>query len=50
MTLYDVKELLGHANVVTTQRYAHLSKARLREAAQEAGRFYGNPENLKRSD
>lgn len=40
MTLYDVKELLGHANVVTTQRYAHLSKARLREAAQEAGKFY----------
>ena len=33
MTLYDVKEVLGHANIATTQRYAHLSQERLREAA-----------------
>lgn len=41
MTLYDVKELLGHANIATTQRYAHLSRERLMEAASKAGTHYG---------
>ena len=40
MTLYDVKELLGHANIATTQRYAHLSQDRLMEAASKAGAHY----------
>ena len=40
MTLYDVKELLGHANIATTQRYAHLSQQRLMEAASKADLHY----------
>lgn len=42
MTLYDVKEILGHANIKTTQRYAHLSNHRLRKAAESVSDFYGD--------
>lgn len=42
MTLYDVKEALGHAHIATTQRYAHLSPERLREAVDQAGHHYGS--------
>jgi site-specific recombinase XerD len=42
MTLYDVKEILGHANIKTTQRYAHLSNSRLRKAAESVSDFYGD--------
>ena len=40
MTLYDVKQLLGHANIATTQRYAHLSPGRLQTAVNAAGQFF----------
>ena len=40
MTLYDVKELLGHASMVTTQRYAHLAPGRLMHAAAQAEAHY----------
>ncbi len=32
--LYSVKELLGHANITTTQIYSHLTKKNLREAVE----------------
>ena len=41
MTLDDVKEMLGHANIKTTERYAHLSRERLRTAAASVETFYG---------
>ena len=42
MTLYDVKEILGHSNIRTTERYAHLSNSRLRQAAESVTSFYDN--------
>ena len=37
MTLYDVKEILGHANIKTTQRYAHLLDDPLRAGLEQVG-------------
>lgn len=33
-SLYELQELLGHADIRTTSRYAHLSRERLREAVE----------------
>lgn len=38
-SLYEVKELLGHAHIKTTERYAHLSNETLNDAASTAGNF-----------
>jgi site-specific recombinase XerD len=33
-SLYEVQEILGHADSRTTTRYAHLSRDRLQEAVE----------------
>ena len=43
MTLYDVKEALGHASIQTTQRYAHLAPQRLMKAVSSAQTHYQLP-------
>jgi len=37
-SLYEVQELLGHADSRTTTRYAHLSRERLQEAVEAVPR------------
>ena len=37
-SLYEVQELLGHADIKTTSRYAHLSRDRLAEAVEAVPR------------
>ena len=44
MTLPMIGKLLGHTQVQTTQRYAHLSQDSLVSAANEAARFVPQPE------
>jgi len=38
-TIYEVQKILGHSDVRVTQRYAHLSKNTLADAANEVGRI-----------
>lgn len=38
-SIYEVKELLGHAHVKTTERYAHLDNKTLTSAINTAGNF-----------
>jgi len=40
-SLYEVKELLGHADIKTTSRYAHLSRERLAQAVEVVGPAMG---------
>jgi len=41
-TLYEVQKILGHTQVKTTQRYAHLSKDTLLDASNAATRAVGH--------
>jgi site-specific recombinase XerD len=40
-SLYEVQKLLGHTQIKTTQRYAHLSPETLLEATNAASRAVG---------
>jgi len=49
-SLYEVQKLLGHANIKTTQRYAHLEKSTLKDAVNVVqSRIYAG-ENMGLSD
>ncbi|TWI62260.1 site-specific recombinase XerD [Desulfobotulus alkaliphilus] len=41
-SLYEVQKLLGHADISTTQRYAHLSQDTLKEATEIVSRSIGS--------
>lgn len=41
-SLYEVQKLLGHRQVTTTERYAHLSEAKLLEASNHVGTLLGS--------
>jgi len=41
-TLYEVQRLLGHSQIKTTQRYAHLSPETLLEASNTASLAIGD--------
>lgn len=46
-TLYEVQHILGHTQVKTTQRYAHLSQETLLDAANSATRMLMGTMGLK---
>ena len=43
-SLYQVQQLLGHASVSTTQRYAHLADSTLRDTSQLVSNLVANKE------
>lgn len=40
VSLYEVQQLLGHASIKTTQRYAHLDQGRLQSSVERVSDFY----------
>jgi site-specific recombinase XerD len=40
VSIYEVQNLLGHASINTTKRYAHLAPETLRKSAQVAADVY----------
>jgi len=46
-TLYEVQRILGHTQIKTTQRYAHLSNATLLAAVNTASEFMGKLNKMR---
>lgn len=49
-SLYEVQKILGHTQIKTTQRYAHLSQDSLVSAANEASKCLPMPPSMFRPD
>lgn len=49
VSLYVVQDLLGHAQIKTTQRYAHLTQETLQDAAEVAAAFIDQAAHGERS-
>lgn len=47
MTLFDVKQMLGHSNIKTTERFSPQSNERLKAAAQSAVDYFSSSSILK---
>jgi integrase len=50
ISLYDVKELLGHATLTMTERYAHLAPDRNRKAAETMGSIFSKIESAPKGE
>lgn len=49
-SIYEVQRILGHTQITTTQRYSHLSRESLLEAADAAGSMLGNTAGILTHD
>ena len=45
MNLYEVKEILGHSDIKTTMRYAHIEKQTVSAKARDVMNRLNNPDN-----
>ncbi|GAB6147010.1 tyrosine-type recombinase/integrase [Desulfocicer niacini] len=50
ISLYEVKELLGHASLTMTERYSHLAPDRNRRAADTLGAIFQKADPVKNGD
>jgi len=47
ISLFEVKELLGHATMAMTERYSHLAPDRNRKAADTMGALFQTKQTVK---
>ncbi len=47
-SIYEVKELLGHSQIKTTQRYAHLSQDTLMRATNKVSNIMAAANNVEK--